>query len=187
MAFADVEKLRKRLGFTFDADDEQRATELLEEATAAIIDELEGQKVEAATATTEVIDGDGRKKVLVSQIPVTNVTTVRELDSDDEWETLTADDDYRWSESGVITRVDGSCFPDKPRSVEVTYDHGYTTVPDGIQRVCVSYAARMFVNPEGSQQRRRGDASTSFASSANEASGLTDNEKRALDRFRSGR
>lgn len=197
--FADASDLESFLGLTFDASDQARAESLLDLAVGVIRDEIQ-QTVTSGT-TTETLDGDGRTEVLVSEIPVTDVTQVRELDDNDDWETLTADDDYRWTDDGRLIRWPGEAvserarywlpgphhWPDKPRSVEVSYDHGYSTVPGAVKQVCLAVAARWWVNPEGVVQRRRGDASTSFAPSGSEAAGLTKADLRKLAKFRGWR
>lgn len=196
---ATADALESFLGLDFDTADELRADKLLELASGVIRDEI-GQQVTSGT-TTETIDGDGRTEVLLSEIPVTDVTEVRELDDNDDWETLTADDDYRWTGDGRLIRWPGEAvserarywlpgphhWPDKPRSVEVTYEHGYATVPVAVEQVCLTVAARWWVNPEGVVQRRRGDASTSFAPSNSEAVGLTKADLRKLAKFRGWR
>ena len=50
--------------------------------------------------------------------------------------------DFEWSTSGAI-RLDRP-IPDKWRSVQITYRHGYDPVPKGIQDVVLEQAATIY-------------------------------------------
>lgn len=177
-ALASPAELAEFLSFTFDDADAARAAQILD----LVSEEARGrdgcgQQLDAAT-TTETLDGPGTCVLLLAQIPVSAVASVVE-----DGTALTEGTHYEWSTAGVLRRV-GQRWPSKLRSVVVTYTHGYANVPRDIKLVVLQAAGRRFVNPEGHMQRRRGDASTSFASSTDEATGFTPSERRVLARYR---
>lgn len=138
MAFATEPELEAFVGHAVDST---RATLLLDGATAAIVGELGGNRV-LQDDYTATLDGTGSEQMTLPQWPVTAVASVV-VDGD----ALTADDDYRWSQAGILERA-GGCWPDKLRSVVVTWSAGYHTVPDGIRRVCLQVAGRGLLNPQ---------------------------------------
>jgi hypothetical protein len=83
---------------------------------------------------TVILDSDGGRTLALPCLPVREVTAL-EIDG----QPIT---DFEWSESGVI-RLDRP-IPDKWRSVEVTYRHGYAPVPKGIQDVVLEQAAAIY-------------------------------------------
>ena len=83
---------------------------------------------------TIILDSDGGRALTLPCLPVHEVT---ELVIDDRQVT-----DFEWSTSGAI-RLDRP-IPDKWRSMEVTYRHGYDPVPTGIQDVVLEQAAAIY-------------------------------------------
>lgn len=72
------------------------------------------------------------------------------------------------------------------RYVEVTYDHGYVTVPDTIKEIVCSIAFRMAKTPDaaegGTRQEGAGGVNITYASEAlSSGANLTSSEKAALD------
>lgn len=127
------------------------------------------------------VAGPGTGRVLLlPQLPVTAVNRVVEYGVE-----LLDGEGYTWSHAGTLTRL-GGAWPVEPRTVSVTYSHGYlpTEIPAVLRTVSVQVAARAFVNPEGATQISIGDASRSYAASSGQApSGrlqLTDYERRLL-------
>lgn len=78
------------------------------------------------------LNGDGSTTLLLPACPVRAVTVV-EIDG----QALEADD-FEWSEEGVLRRR--ARWPDRLRSVRVTCDHGYETVPEDVQEVVLDQA-----------------------------------------------
>lgn len=83
---------------------------------------------------TVTLDSDGGRALTLPCLPVREVS---ELVIDGQQVT-----DFEWSTSGAI-RLDRP-IPDKWRSVQVTYRHGYDPVPKGIQDVVLEQAAAIY-------------------------------------------
>lgn len=137
MAYATEDDLEEWVGHAVDT---ARATLLLDLASAAVSDAA-GHDLDEASAT-ETIDGSGAPELLLPRWPVTAVSTVVE-----DGDTLTFDDDYRWSYAGVLERTNG-CWTGKKRAVDVTYTAGYSSVPDGIKGLTLQVAGRILINPQ---------------------------------------
>ena len=84
--------------------------------------------------TETVLDSDGGRALTLPCLPVHEVLALvingRQVT------------DFEWSASGAI-RLDRP-IPDKWRSVQVTYRHGYAPVPKGIQDVVLEQAAAIY-------------------------------------------
>ena len=83
---------------------------------------------------TVILDSDGGRALTLPCLPVCEVS---ELVIEGR-----AVPDFEWSEAGAI-RLDRP-IPDKWRSVQVTYKHGYAPVPNGIQDVVLEQAAAIY-------------------------------------------
>lgn len=83
---------------------------------------------------TVTLDSDGGRALTLPCLPVHEVLA---LVIDGRQVT-----DFEWSASGAI-RLDRP-IPDKWRSVQVTYRHGYAPVPTGIQDVVLEQAAAIY-------------------------------------------
>ena len=83
---------------------------------------------------TDILDSDGGRALTLPCLPVHEVLALvingRQVT------------DFEWSASGAI-RLDRP-IPDKWRSVQVTYRHGYAPVPKGIQDVVLEQAAAIY-------------------------------------------
>lgn len=176
MAFATADDLFDFLGSIDSPTSGQtdRATLLVDLAQAAIEEEA-GQALEEAE-TTETLDGNGREELNLSRWPVSDVASVAE-----DGEALTFDDDYRWSASGVLYRVDG-WWEDKPRIVVVTYTAGWDPIPTKMKQLCLQVAARAWANPEGASSKTiDGVGSSRFATRGLE---LSEEERRIVGRWK---
>jgi hypothetical protein len=156
MMFATPEQLASRLRTEFTAGQTFQAEQV-----------LEGASVEVASACTDV-------------------TFVRVVDDTETFVGSPGPDLYLPGPVEDVTKVtlDGGAVGfrrygnrlHRPRGwdgeVEVTYTHGFDGPPQVIQELTLRLASRMWVNPEQLMQKRRGDYSASFASSAVEATGL---------------
>jgi hypothetical protein len=175
---AQPEDLATFLGFKFDVADDVRAEAILKMASGEVRDYL-GLPITLTTVTDEIVRPEPvrRRLILLRNRPVQRDSVTVKIDGTEFGD---YDLDHR---SGEIWRVDGSRWP-LPWKQETTvdYTHGFDQIPEGIQDVVLQRAAILWVNPEANMQRRRGDASTAFASSADEATGLTKSMREALDR-----
>lgn len=71
-----------------------------------------------------------------------------------------------------------------PESWRVTYSHGYPTVPDEINGVCCSIAARFYATPVGIDMERTGQRQVKYSL---ENAGFTGAEAMVLSAFRNPR
>lgn len=180
-AFAAAEDLRRFL--RLPTVDSEAATSLLQQVSDTIRAEVT-QRIDHVTGDTITL-GNGRGRpsweLFLPELPVLDVTSVTE-----QGLTLVNDQDYTWSPSGVLTRL-GYYWPNKPRSVQVTYSHGYETVPGVMKTVCVQAAARAWVNPSQSTSVTVGGFSRSRNVGGQAPSGriqLTEYERGLLDQLR---
>jgi len=94
----------------------------------------------------DLVEGDvytfdvplARWNLLLPELPVVSVETVVE-----DGEALTVTDDYILAHHGQLIRV-GRRWKPGWQIVTVTYDHGYSTIPDDIVGVATRAAARIF-------------------------------------------
>lgn len=136
--------------------DTSSATLALDIASKAIRDHC-GWEITQQANTVVTLDGvEGSTLWLPSQL-VTAVASVVENGT-----TLTVVSQFDWTAYGKLIRV-GRCWYCKPRSVVVTFTHGYATVPDSVKGVCLAVASRRYQNPEARRSYTIGGVSESFA------------------------
>ena len=190
---ADMEAL---LQVTVPAEKLASATAAIVEARAAI-QAYTGQVLEAVEDDEISFDGAGGVRILLPELPVTEVATVLEDD-----EALVVDDDYKLGQHGILHRIGGR-WASGVQNIVVTYSHGYATIPQIIADVCARAAARRYQAGlrasesdavPGVQAKSLGDFSVTFAGEgggagegtlgASAAPMLLRSEKESLDRFR---
>lgn len=119
-----------------------------------------------------VLQGTCGRRLLLGERPVTAVASVR-LDA-----TLLDPNGYRWQRSGALWRRAGWGGPEC--DVEVTYSHGYATVPADLVAVTRLAAIRLASNPEQlSREEVEG-----YSALASTPVGFTVGELLVLDRYR---
>lgn len=168
MMFATAAEL-----ITFVDDDGmtlERATLLVEMASSAA--ENAARQINAAISQhteTVTLDGDGTSRLVQGLLwPITAVSTVTIIGTDGTETQLRGPNDpepeYQWSRIGVLTRV-GACWPDRPRSIVVTYTYGFAPedVPSEIKNVTLRVAARLSQSPAGEVQGTMDGAQFGFA------------------------
>lgn len=113
------------------------------------------------------LDCDGGVRLFLPELPVVSVADVVE-----DGEALAVDDDYKLAAYGVLHRVDQDWLSGV-QIIEITYTHGYATIPADIVAVCARAASRAFqaglkaADAEGIagiQAKSLGDYSVTFAS-----------------------
>lgn len=135
------------------------------------------QQITAGTSTVTVRG----PVVLMPERPVTAITTVVDVSVVDDPYTLEADE---WVlRSGGILET-----PDFGGNLEVTYSHGFATVPDELKELVCGLASRLTqINAAaaaGVQQETAGSESVTFGFDSYKAiSDLTAGEKAVLDRL----
>lgn len=134
-----------------------------------------------------ILDGRGSPVLLLPRIPVVEVTEVLELAYAGGTElalepSSSASPGYEWSEDGILRRVDGGLFRRRFRAYQVTYSHGFTTVPDAVLGVVLSAAAHGYDSPEGLRSETLGRYS--YTNAGSEAGvGLAGADLRTLHPF----
>ena len=189
--FASQEELAVFSGKEYPTDD-PGALLALQLAT----DMIQAETFNTIFPTTETIylDGEGRPLLLLPSPPIISIDTVIE----DGIELIQNTDYYVNLKNGYITRnkpsliVISSYWLDQtgtsifsgrtPANIEITYTHGYATVPGVVKLVCLSIADRIKqIYPTNIKSETIGSYSVTF----NQANlTLLDSEKTALDPYR---
>lgn len=182
-SFAPVADLQDSTGQTLDA---VQAQQKLNEATG-VIQGWTGQTLFAVVNDSIIVDPKPDFSIMLPELPVTAVTSLQWLDDRNGtgWNTISPSQ-YRFKSWGAVYIVphsgfDPALWPTDPDTIQVTYNHGYTTIPQPVQDVCLALAARMLINPYHLQSTRTGGVQVAFSGTKN--SELLDTEQIALGRF----
>lgn len=133
-----------------------------------------------APPRTETLEIRGRGRALLA-LPSLHVTAVTSIT--DDGTLLTDDEDYVWSEAGVITHQ--SAFGSE--LVEIVFTHGYVTPPGEVTAIVQAVAQRAIDNPGSKPRVQDGPFADTFSQSGfNQAPALVllDSEKETLRRYR---
>lgn len=172
MAVATTEELRRWLRRTEAFSEEETAqAELFLDLAQGTIEDEAGQELDTATDTV-TLDGPGRSdggstdsgthRLVLPRWPVTAVASVTLLDPDGDQElTYGADEDFTWSQDGILTRV-GGCWPAGDQVVQVVYTAGFSAWPKGLKRIGLRLAGAAWDNPAGLTAESLGDHSRQF-------------------------
>lgn len=117
------------------ASDAALVAQLLAEASAALRAQL-GMPVSLVSGEVAELDSDGAEVLVLPRWPVAAVSSV--IASGQTVDPTT----FEWSRSGVLRRLGG--WPCGYRSVVVTYDHGYATVPASVVASVAQAVARRY-------------------------------------------
>lgn len=136
------------------------------------------QTFDLVTNDTVIVDPVRYRQALLPYVPVVSVSLVQGLLPPQTggggltWTTLT---NYRWvAETGRIYDTTGepgvtwdlgSSWPWLPASLQVTYDHGYSVIPQPLIDVACRLAQEYLENPAQLMQRRTGDTESRYAGS----------------------
>lgn len=150
---------------------------------------------DAVTDDVAFIDPAPYRQALLPIIPVTGVSLVQALLPSTggglAWTTLT---NYRFvSETGLIYDTTGEpgtsanfgpSWPRLPGSLQVTYDHGYPTVPKGLINAACRFAQQYLENPALLLQREVGSFNERYAGNSGGVGIVIDAfDVRILDRY----
>ena len=204
-ALATVEELGVFMRLPMDTLDTDAAQAVLDGASSLVRSELH-QRLELVIDDVFAVRSPGGRQLLLPELPVLEVTEVRERSAGATFTTLdVADYEVELGRRGIVWRLNAE-FP-RPSGgrgpggfLEVTYSHGYGTpfnlssgdpydptperLPDTITTVVKRVAARGYVNPEAVLQETSGRSATSYGSSAGLY--LSDTDKADLSEFRPG-
>lgn len=185
-ALATVADVAARIGRTFTAEEEARVEALLTDASAAVraytgqtFDLVEDEEVRLRARNGAV---------KLPQRPVTGVAGVTSVDGD----TVA----FEWDHSDLVyvtglnpyARFDVEPFRSRDPWLDVTYTHGYATVPEDIVAVVCQIVGRAFGRPADAtavtQESIAGYSYSIGGAAAQGPLGLMQNEREALDRYR---
>lgn len=195
--FATAGELATFLNLTFDAGQSAQADALLQGATTAIRSEA-AQHISLVDDDTVLLAGTWDWDLELPERPVISVDTVAI-----NGVAITPPGSFEWNNrqllrrslalseltgAGMWNQAPGARFNTAGHwggpgsTVEVTYTHGYATIPDDLMLICKQIAARVVLNPEGIQSESLGAYSVRYV--AKEAGGisllLTEEERRII-------
>lgn len=179
-ALATIEDLLTRMTTTPDPD---RAAAVLDDASAAVRAYC-GQAFDRATTTDRLRFRRGRLRL--PERPVVEVDTVEDVAGATVAATWDGLDQLALTTSAAYWETNGS--PSWDRVVDVTYTHGYETIPDDLVAVVCNIAARSLgVPPEAAPLS--GETITNYSYTIGPVGaagpiGLFDDERAVLDRYR---
>lgn len=177
-ALATVEELRD---FLDDQEVPDARGNLMLAGASGLVRSYTGQLFDLVDGDVALIDGSGTRALLLPQVPVTDVTAVVE-DPRGAAKALAEGSDFEWSEDGILRSL-GAPFVLRFRWYQVTYSHGYATVPDGLKGIVLRVAARGVTNPEGLGQETIGRYAWTAGGEA-AGLGLYAADLRELDNFK---
>lgn len=172
--FASAANLAAKLGITEDALDSDRATLALENASGVIRDRC-GWSISRETVT-DTLDGDGGRSLWLPTLKLVDVASVAV-----GGQTLTVEKDFDWTAYGKLIRA--GHWPHRPRSITITYTHGYDPVPDGVRAVCLKLAVSSYENTSGGKNRSETFGPFIEATSYQSASSLDADDMATLGRY----
>lgn len=186
VALATADDVAVRIGRTFTVDEEARVTALLDDASAAV-------RAYTGQEFTLVADDVARIRarngvVRLPQRPVVDVTATTDVDGNSvefDWD---AGDTVSIAGLSPIVRFDVEPFTTRTPWIDVTYSHGYATVPPDIVGVVCQIVGRAFGRPADAtavtQESIAGYSYSIGGAAAQGPFGLMSNEREVLDRYR---
>jgi len=147
----------------------------LENASQQIRDDV-GWSITQESATVATLDGTGERSLWLPTLQLTGVASVVE-----DGTTLTVVTDFDWTSYGRLIRE--GYWIDKPRSVVVTYTHGYPAGSEKLRTaksVCLALAGQILLNPAAVRQQSIDDFSQTFAGSSADFGPLLGDTQRAM-------
>lgn len=176
---ADVEA---RLGRTLAAGAETSKVEALLADASAAIRSYTGQTLTAVSGDVLTVDAPLSGELTLPERPVTAVTSIT-LDG----VTLTG---WSWNAATLVTLPGGwstqSSVAYPGRGVlQITYSHGYGSVPPDVTAVCCSMVLRAMEAPTGLRSQSIGEWSETYADDGSPGVvGFTADERERLNRYR---
>jgi hypothetical protein len=136
----------KFLGMEDDSID--KVNELIERLitakTSAIANYI-GHDFVLASDYTEYYNGDGGRRLYTDNYPINSVTLLNDdIDWDFDSSTDISSDDYRISNDKRYILLKDDIFTEAQQNVKITYNAGYTSIPDDLKQVCVEEVSRSY-------------------------------------------
>lgn len=148
------------------------------EQAEALVRSFCGWHIAPSRTETVSVRGRGSKTLLLPSLHVTAIASVT-----DDGALLVDDEDYTWSDAGVITHE--STFG--TGLVTVAFTHGHTTPPAEVEAIVQAVAQRAVDNPGSLVRTQSGPFSDTYSTTGtNQVASLAllDSEKEALRRYR---
>lgn len=139
-----------------------------------------GWHVAPSLTETLTLDGTGSRHLWLPSLHVIDVTAASN-DGED-----VALDDLDWSEAGYLELRCGH-WCRRPRSIEVTLEHGFEEGPDDLVEVAAAIAARAISSPSGATREQAGQVSFQWGTVAPGVAGsvaLLQHERDILDHYK---
>lgn len=182
MALASATDLQDYLQQTVDAN----TSALILDMATGVIQAYTRQQLEyVQNDTVDLTPMEGR--LVLPERPVVDVTAVAGLSTGD-W-TLVRDTIYPgpvyihdWELDDILTS-NVTWTPLWKPTVQVTYSHGFQSIPNDLKALCLSVAARLYANPTSIESEMIGQTSTRYSQKGGLA--LTDVEKQLANRYKS--
>jgi hypothetical protein len=97
------------------------------------------------------LDGTGRASFQTpkNRLPIVDVSEIQEQRDWDTTFNVVDAASYDWDEYGIVT-LNGSvhpCWTSRRRCIQITYSHGYATIPGDVAGVCLALAKRLYDDP----------------------------------------
>jgi hypothetical protein len=194
--FANATDLAALLQRTFDATDNAAAAVALRMATAAIKNHTK-QTIEQVVNDQVDLQGNWSHKLWLPERPVTAVSAVSIIGGSGfvREVVLTPNTDFVLGPMGLLRRVSyitgrlltpaSGYWGGDMAIVRPIYTHGFPTIPDDINAVCLSVASRLMSNPEGLLRESIDSQGVSLGVMYGRTSvaEITDGEAAQLDRY----
>lgn len=135
-----VDDLRDFIGSDIPDDQEAKAQAALNTARSRVQSHTR-QLIEPVASEVETLDAPSGCKLFLPELPVTAIASIT-VDG-----TLVPADQYTWDgETGIVESLNGwwSRARSRFQAVEVTYSHGFTSIPEDIRDVVLTVAARVY-------------------------------------------
>lgn len=125
-----------------------------------------GYDIEAADQT-EILFGDNMRELNLKHIPVNSIASVTE---DGNSLSEGNESDYVFHSNGRVERVLGRWSGAKPKNVTITYNAGYSTIPNDIKFTSARMSARIILSAINlSAQAKTGTVESHLSDSTNGA------------------
>jgi hypothetical protein len=195
--FASANELADFLGRSIEDEEVARADLLLQLASAAV--QAAAQQTIALVEDDEVsLMGNYSGELWLPERPVIDVSEITVRHGWGQAAVVTVPvGEIQWERRGLVQRAlanvetNGPCLPyggwgGPLATVDVTYSHGWQTVPDDLRGVALAVAARSFANPNGVRSKTiEGSISVTYSdATADVGVGLSEDEHRICRRYR---
>ena len=163
-AVGDVESI---IGVDLSSTLESTVTNSLIPFADQIIKTYLGYDIEVGDKT-ETLFGDNLREIVLKHIPVNSIASITE---DGNSLTEGNESDYVFHDNGRVERVLGRWSGAKPKNITITYNAGYSTIPDDIKFTSARISARILLSSLSiSSQADTGEVNTHLSDSTNGAS-----------------